>query len=244
MLIRAMSAQNYQAAFMGPFLYPLKDKDEDRIVGGIIADQWPFVIIADGVSSEADSAQTAQIAVETAQAYLDYYLPAVANIEEMMAMIDQAYWAVAENLSETTGATTLLIACLWGRSADELYWFYGYVGNGYINIISPARKIALRSRLLTPQAVGATACFNGGQLKIAPQIGCVRHCQNDILYAASDGLIKADAYLRRHSVLASSFESFIIKNLDSPEVIEAELKLCPYEDDAALGIIWTENKES
>jgi hypothetical protein len=230
------------------------EKGEDRIYHGFIAKSWPVVIVADGVSIEEDPATGSTIsgrgglaadeAVKTARLYLDDEIPGIDSVQNLALCLGELFDAVVDSLRETCtpGATTLLVALLWRASPiAPPFWCYAYEGNGFIDLLSPARAITgkiLPERLLSPQQVEVTAALRGSGMTVRPAVGCRLFEPDDLLYVASDGILPLDPWLRGHVEYRTTFTRFLLDYHTDFERMSAILSDCPhFNDDAVLGMI-------
>lgn len=198
-----------------PLEFQLTDKGEDRIFCGRIGD-FPITIVADGVSAaETPEGQIitgggGKTAEETVLSTIKTFSEGLRHglePREMYFLLENVFEKAVEDLGgkDIKAGTTLLIALLYrhlpqpGSKPLDL-WYYAYVGDGTISLISPKRKIdelPLVTNLLTPQKVEHTAAVSAKGLGVLPIIGSIMHTSGDILYSGSDGLAYITGELRR-----------------------------------------------
>lgn len=189
-----------------PFEHQLKDKGEDRIFCGRIGD-FPVIIVADGVSAmetkggqitlgggEKAAAEAILSTIKTFSEKLKHGLEST----EMYSLLKSVFEKAMASLSgkDIATATTLLIGLPYRHLAQKGgepldLWYYAYIGDGTISLISLERKIdGLPSvtQLLTPQKVEHTAALSAKKMSVLPVIGSVGLTPNDIMYVGSDGL--------------------------------------------------------
>jgi len=233
-----------------------RELGEDRIYAGVVRNSYPLIIVADGVSEQTDpitrkivtglGGPAAEEVVRAAQEYLKREL-SVESVEGILRCLRAMYDSIVQTLKDKNldGSATLLVVFLWESKDRDLFWCYAYVGNGFINLLSPTREIetiVLPEKLLSPQQVEGTAAIWRGGIPVSPAVGCRLYEPNDLIYVASDGLTPVDSWLRK--VHGMSLPYFILSNLREPERMKRVLSECPnYSDDAVLGIIWTEERK-
>ncbi len=240
-----------------PFEHQLPDKGEDRILFGLLAERWPFVIVADGVSdSEGNGGDivsgfggnAAQAVAETAKKHLDSTLRRK-HLHEILIHVREAYDQGAEELKtqKTLGKTTLLVAflCEIGEPASpKAFWVYAYEGDGSIVLMSPQRKIdgkIWRTELLAPgQKYESTASISQGGPSVAPVVGCVAYEPGDMIYLASDGMDAVQKAVRQNKkVFFANYIWDCFEKTHETTQLYSELSNFRYDDDAVLGLIWT-----
>lgn len=251
------SLRHYPEFSLGRFLYP-RGRNEDCIAVHAIRAAGheptivPIIVIADGASSAGD-AVAPQTVVSEVVSHLSADLPKVTSLTRVLSSLEESFQHATRRLAGSAGATTLLIALLWQQPprpdlsrTNRHYWCYAYEGDGAITLVSPSRRIktiALQSRLaiplLTPQQVGETACLSSEGAAVPPFVGCTLHQPGDVVYAASDGMGRAEAHLLKWEPDPSTLDDFILRHRQDQNIIHEALAACPFRDDAALGIIWT-----
>ncbi|MHB8624581.1 MAG: protein phosphatase 2C domain-containing protein [Aggregatilineales bacterium] len=250
--------------------------------------QWVAVIMADGAGSYQVGAQeysggglgAARIACQTTTEVLQNSLGKAksASTAEIIKALEQAFSLSSDRLKENNqtalqkgreqidpGGTTLLIALLAVQNIP--FWFYGYLGNGQIVLMSPQRMIGeylSEVNLLTPQeGGGGTVTLPHSNTVVKPVIGLIPYQINDCLFLATDGMNAVDKYLRQQMGL--TLANYLWKNLVNQAPINA-LDIVPdlpdirndpnipstptvsirdvIRDDATLALIWTRGKQS
>lgn len=211
-----------QVACLSPFIFI--DKGEDQIFSGLLADNWPTLILADGASSvrlpsgeivSGGGASAAVIAVNTARVILGTLLmekpPIVSLLQglaEIFRNVDSALRLENEKLTnqgKSAGSTTLIIGLLYtSRETQSPFWCYGYLGNGELVVLSPSRNLGNRiasTLLVTPHTNDETTItlpLSSSLRHFSPVIGLIPYQPGDVLYAASDGITAITKFLRLH----------------------------------------------
>jgi hypothetical protein len=226
------------------------EQDEDRVAA---SNNRPLVIVADGVSVRenmrtgravlGEGRQAAELAVLEAVAYLEANLCKVDSLEEVLSMLRDLFSSVGRALDakEVPGATTLLVGLLWESPKGDLFWCYGYEGDGFVTLLSPKRRIegiVLSEGLLVPQKVEGIAAVSRSGPTVLPAVGCRLYEPGDLLYVATDGLAPAAQWLTKERRMSLSY--FLLSRPDQLVDLLTELDKCPsYDDDCAVAVIRT-----
>jgi len=260
-----------------PWTYTLKN--DDRVFTGVIAKRYPAVLVADGASNcnvpgtgevSGGGGEASEIASATLITGLELLLTEDSrpiSLEILLSRMADLVLKAEEDLREhnkTTdrpGATTLLFAFLYATGAtmrDNLYWVYGYIGDGEIVVVSPSRTIRnwpCETLLVTPHSLGDSPVMlprSEVHRGFAPVTGIVPYQSGDILYVASDGLEFVSKFLRKSRKLTfgkyawkESLQhlSADVTELRLPDPIKQfeEEGIKAY-DDITVGAIWTEQQ--
>lgn len=220
--------------------------NEDRIAAEHIQGMWPLVVVADGVGGTPGGAAAADAALAAARAYLHAHVPKLSSCEQVLHVLRKTFFHAAAGLREQgcVGATTLLIGLLWSSPAGSV-WCYGYVGDGFLMLLSPSRKVdglTVPERLLTPQKVNATACVRRTGPTGTPVVGLRLREPGDLLYLGTDGIIPLYRWVRGE--YGESLNYFLETRVGPRREWVELLRACPrYVDDAVMGIITTETHD-
>lgn len=270
------------AAILRPYKYK-SDKDQD-VIEVLSAQQGTFlaVVLADGASEyrygpEGDEyanggRKAAEIATKTTIDILSRKLTrSRLKSTDIIKTIQEVYLAVSNDIykynnnalqnANEPGGTTLLIGMLV-NDGNNIYWYYSYIGNGQIVLMSPSRMIGQflsEANLLTPQEGGG-----GGTVLLPyatgtsfePIIGIIPYQIGDCLFVATDGMNAIGKYLNMHMGL--TLANYIWKNLrdqksslipeipnflTDPNIPKKALTIeQAVRDDATLALIWTQGK--
>jgi len=267
---------SYRAVCLTPYTHVVKR--EDRVYAGILAEKHPVLVIADGATTFVSDGgrevpngggKAAELACQFTVDQLGKLLGTARTFERMLDGIDIIFGRTDEALkahntkSVIPGATTLILALLYEVPSKqrELFWIYGYLGNGDIILLSPTRQIEgwlSESRLLNPHSNGnvtVTLPRTHGNRLFDPIIGVIPYRPGDILVAATDGIDDVKNYLRKaKGVTLANFlwkEHFsLVSSPNTPEIPELSdaLKSDPGSpqmrmfDDTTLTAIWTQSE--